>query len=213
MTIEFSRLHSKSELTHLIAMIMTDGGMSKASRDYEIYFVQKYIEPCLYFKELVEKLFKISVKVKQRKDEKFIARIRSHKQFFEYLQSIVKGIRKEDRIIPDFIMKDSEFGREFLKVAFGSEGSACYDKKRYSIKIEIACKPKRFKEQIQELLEKQGISSKIYETSVQVRRKDSVIKFVKEIGTLDCFRVGRGKYEGMGKIDLLGSIILKYPIF
>jgi hypothetical protein len=36
----------RKKLTHLIAMIMTDGGLSKSSRDYEIYFVQKYIEPC-----------------------------------------------------------------------------------------------------------------------------------------------------------------------
>jgi hypothetical protein len=57
----------RKKLTHLIAMIMTDGGLSKSSRDYEIYFVQKYIEPCMYFKELVESLFSIRVEVKQKK--------------------------------------------------------------------------------------------------------------------------------------------------
>lgn len=193
---------SEKELTPLVAMIMTDGGISKSGKEYEIYFIQKYIEPCLYFKELIEKPFGISVKVDQRKDGRFRARIRS-KELFQYLSTLVKGVRKEDRIIPDFIMEDPELGKEFLKIAFGSEGSACYDKKRYSVKIEIACKPQKFKEQLQELLSKQEISSRIYETSVQVRRKESVIRFIREIGTVDCFKVGRGKFDGMKKVDLL----------
>jgi hypothetical protein len=164
----------------------------------------------MYFKELVESLFSIRVEVKQRKDGKFRARIRSHKKIFTYLQNLLKGIKKEERMIPDFIVEDKYLGKEFLKVLFGCEGSACYDRKRNCVKIEIACRPNFFKKQIKKLLEKQSIDSKIYKNSIQIRRKESVIKFVREIGTLECFRVGRGKFNGLSKISLLSSVILEY---
>jgi DNA-binding transcriptional regulator WhiA len=197
------------KLTHLLAMIMSDGGISKERNGYEIYFIQKYIEPCMYFKNLLEDLFGVSVSIKKRNDGTFIARVKN-REIFNYLQSLIGGIKKEERIIPDFIINNEELGKEFLKVFFGCEGSACYDKKRDCIKIEIACKSLELKLQLQKLLEKHGISSKIYENSLQIRRKDSVIKFIRNVGTLDCFNVGRGKFKGWKKVDLLRFLIKMY---
>jgi len=81
---------------------------------------------------------------------------------------------------------------------------------RKCVKIEIACKSKRLKLQLQKMLRKYNISSRVYESSLQIRKKESVIKFIKNIGTLKCFRVGRGKFKGWRKSDLLKFLMKEY---
>ena len=167
---EFLNLHKK-QLTQLLAMIMSDGGISKGYNWYEIYFVQRYPEPCYCFKKLVKSLFKINVDVEQRKDGMFRVRIKN-REIFDFIRSLIKGIKKDERIIPNFIMNEKELGKEFLRVMFGCEGSASYDRKRKCVKIEIACKSKRLKLQLQKMLRKYNISSRVYESSLQIRKKE-----------------------------------------
>lgn len=58
----------KTLLTIFTAMILSDGGVSvhggrgKRGKDYEVYFIQKYKEPVMYFKHVTETLFGIPVK-------------------------------------------------------------------------------------------------------------------------------------------------------
>jgi len=110
-------------------MIMSDGGISKGYNWYEIYFVQRYPEPCYCFKKLVKSLFKINVDVEQRKDGMFRVRIKN-REIFDFIRSLIKGIKKDERIIPNFIMNEKELGKEFLRVMIGCEGSASYDRKK-----------------------------------------------------------------------------------
>ncbi len=201
----------KKLFAQFYSMLMTDGGISKyrgtTGNDYEIYFIQKYKEPAIHFAYLLNELFNTDAKIEQRKDGVYRARVRSNKKLFDLLAATLGGIRKETRHVPAFIKTDKALSREFLKVVFGCEGSINYDNKR-GIKIELACKPKPFKEAIYQMLKHHGISSNIYKNSVMIRRKDSTRKFIQEIGTLECFFVGRGRYTGVRKTKLLSDMLL-----
>ncbi len=107
----------------------------------------------------------------------------------EYRKDEIFRVRIKNREIFDFIrslikgIKKDKRVFQTLIVMFDCEGSFSYSKKR------------RFVKDAKE---------------IQQRKKESVIKFTKNIGTLKCFRVGRGKFKGWRKSDLLKFLMKEY---
>lgn len=130
-------------------------------------------------------------------------RIRSKKELVEFVLKLLKG-KKE---IPDFITSNRELSKIFLRIFFGAEGSISIDRK-YP-KIEISTTTKKLQEQLQQMLLSLGIRSRIYSNGIHIREKESVKRFIKEIGVAPVFRIGRGKFAGMKKVDVL-NFYLKY---
>ena len=200
-------------LTQLIAMLITDGGISvfgKNGKHYNIFFVQKYKEPVSLFSELIKQIFGLQVAIRERKNSnykwyegRFNSKLVANQLFQIFgTENKLAGNKR----IPDFVMNNKRLAREFLRVLYGAEG-CIYRKDGNKIAIEIACKPPDLKLSYKKLLNLFDIESRIYSTKISILKKSSVEKFIREIGTLDCFKVVRGNKSGERKPKILGEML------
>ena len=196
-------INKKRELAQFLGMLLGDGGISihkspgKRGKDYELYFVQKTLEPVKLFKKLLQNIFKVEGKIERRKDGMFRLRIRSNKKLVEFLRNNMKKFL-------EMIKNDLELSREFLKAFYGCEGSFHFGKK--SLYIEIANKNKEIMKIVENTLQQLKINYITYERNgvyyVRILRVSDIKKFIREIGTLNVFRISRGMFKGKKKSDI-----------
>ncbi|MBI4983097.1 hypothetical protein HZC32_00430 [Candidatus Woesearchaeota archaeon] len=200
-------------LAQLIAMTLTDGGISvygKNGKHYEIFFVQKYPDPIKLFSDIIKQLFGLQVTIRKRvyKENTWYSGHLTSKLVVNQLLKLLKtnGKLTRNKKVPRFIFEEKYLAREFLRILYGSEGCVYIKEDRKPV-IEIGCKPINLKKSYRRLLQLFDIECKIYPTKLSILKKSSVKRFVKEIGSLNCFRVVRGKHCGEKKVKVLKNTL------
>lgn len=82
--------------------------------------------------------------------------------------------------VPKFIKNNIELSRKFLRVVTSTEGCVNFSKKMWiTRKIRIGCKHPQFRKDIQELISKFGIKSRVHGIEIIIGCKEDIEKFRK----------------------------------
>lgn len=209
----------EKDLAKLIGFLLTDGGVSKVSGKWRIHFTSNSDTLNEEFRNLINKIYGYKLATEKRFGAKTL-RTWINKEISNELLSLTPNYRtlaydksKNDypnAIIPKFILNNRQYGKEFLKYAFTSDGSAifCIGRAKYGFKfdrfVKICCEHPNLREQYYKLLKKLGYKPSIQNDYVCLRGKENLEKFYKEIGFIEDVEIsGNGPWNGITKQELL----------
>ncbi|MDO8655875.1 MAG: LAGLIDADG family homing endonuclease, partial [Nanoarchaeota archaeon] len=213
-TIEFSL-----ELATLIALLYTDGGVSKHGvRSWRIYFTNSSQVAIKLFVDSVVAVFNIApdrIQVKQRYATHYLARVTS-KEIGDYLINTFgtfRTLKFENGSHPPAKLPlnkiiESNFIADFLRVVFSMDGGV----KFYSAKevngrsslrknICLACHHPKLREQYYSLLKKLGIKATnvLSDNVIRIQGEKDVKMFAKKVGFIEGIEVTNHSRYWVGK--------------
>lgn len=193
---------SENKLPEVVGIIFGDGNIKSFKSDdgstsYSVRIVgdsrYDYIEG--YVKELFEEVFGLEGKIKREDDENTV-RLKFHsKKLVDFL--ISKGLKKGDKIrnnitIPDWIKKNNDFLKRFIRGLFDTDGSVYELDNRNSKRIQFSLTNRNIdllKDTREALLELDifcseisNIENKNGSARIYISSEEDLNKFCKEIG-------------------------------
>lgn len=181
------------ELAELLGILLGDGHLSKfqASMTTNLQTDKRH---ALYVKKLFEKLFQISVSLKERPECNVAIVVASSKNLVEFLNTSGMPIGnkiKNNLSAPSWILKNKKFQPAFIRGLFDTDGSIYLDKhiaKKKSYQYmgwTITSYSKQFREDIVSILKNLGYSPtcQITQKSIFLRRQDEIKKYFSEISS------------------------------
>lgn len=177
--IYYPPLQRSGDLAELIGVILGDGYIGKfprtesltiSSNSNNIGFIKRYTR-------LLEKIFGKKPSRGQNEKSKNCIRIRVYQKKISKRLGISTGPRKNQNIkIPQWILKNKEYLKRYLRGLYEAEGSFCAHKPTYTYKFLFSNRNESLLENVYQALKILGFHPHRSKYKVQISKKEEVYK-------------------------------------
>ena len=201
MNIQFSKYDNErgvdlpginEKLAEFLGILFGDGYFLNKRNKYTIGIALNLSEDSLYFEyvaSLIKELFNINPTVQKRKAQNRLDLIINSKAVFWYLRMLgfPIGVKKNRLTTPNWIIKNKDFIKSFLRGIFDTDGSLFFAKRgtyklnEYPV-IEIKMCDSKFIDQLSKLLSLLGFKSVKRKYKIQLNGRELTEKWINEIG-------------------------------
>ncbi|MBI2578330.1 MAG: LAGLIDADG family homing endonuclease [Candidatus Aenigmarchaeota archaeon] len=211
----------QGKMAQLIGLLITDGSLwcNKKSGLWSISFTSNSNELVAEFERLIfeifhlklrKRIYKGSWEVKSGISRKAAAELISYSPSYRTLAYNKAENKYPGTIIPEFILSNSELGKQFLRYAFTGDGTVIFNigKARYGFRfdrcVKLYSEHPNLRKQYFGLLEKLGYKPTMLKDAVLLRKPENIKKFEREIGFVEGVKIsGNGLWKGIPKSQLL----------